>query len=226
VCALNGKHRLFLFLYFSNAGNVRHKQTKGTKSVKSELQCREATRFEPPHEVGEFLKGTPRTVLSDTDYYRHRYDDGHGKPKPSRDNSGLRESTPRGSTIQSRGHPERALEDDCEAIASEACGENCRANIRKYRSAALAHNGVRQYANPTIQLGSLFFGTNGVKPDEISLGIFARAGARVWRPCTCRNRRAGQSRLRTERLLSRLPAPLAVACRWCAPTLTTGSSSR
>lgn len=53
-------------------------------------------------------EGTPRTVLSDTDYYRHRYDDGRGKPKPSRDNSGLRESTLRGSTIQSRGHPERA----------------------------------------------------------------------------------------------------------------------
>ena len=48
------------------------------------------------------LEGTPRTVLSDTDYYQHRYDDGDGKPKPSRDNSGLRESTPRGSTIQSR----------------------------------------------------------------------------------------------------------------------------
>ena len=53
------------------------------------------------------LEGTPRTVLSDTDYYQHRYDDGDGKPKPSRDNSGLRESTPRGPTIQSRGHPER-----------------------------------------------------------------------------------------------------------------------
>ena len=99
----------------------------------------------PPHEVGEFLKGTPRTVLSDTDYYQHRYDDGDGKPKPSRDNSGLRESTPRGSTIQSRGHPERALEDDCEAIASEACGENCRANIRKYScSSAQWRETIRQ----------------------------------------------------------------------------------
>jgi hypothetical protein len=102
----------------------------------------------PPHEVGEFLKGTPRTVLSDTDYYRHRYDDGHGKPKPSRDNSGLRESTPRGSTIQREATRNARWRTTAKRKRAKPAVKTA-API--YGSiAALAHNGVRQYANPSI----------------------------------------------------------------------------